>query len=189
MSWLIIGVLLWSVVHLIPAVAPAQRAKLVGALGENKYKGLFSLALLIALALIIVGWRSAEVRAVYAPPLYGSPVITLLMLLSFLLFAAASAPGNIKRLLRHPMLTGMALWGATHLLANGDNRSIALFGGLGLWAIVEIIAVSRRDGAWRKPAAVPLSKDVMTVVATAVIFAIVAYGHKWLFGVPAIPGL
>ncbi|MDX1507705.1 MAG: NnrU family protein [Woeseiaceae bacterium] len=189
MSVLIVGVLLWSVVHLLPSLMPAQRARLLAALGENKYKGLFSLALVVALVLIVVGWRNAEVRAVYHPPLYGSPVITLLMFVSFLLFAAASAPGNIKRWLRHPMLTGMALWGATHLLANGDNRSIVLFGGLGLWAVVEIVTVSRRDGAWQKAAAVPFSKDVMTVVATAVIFAAVAYGHRWLFGVPAIPGL
>ena len=189
MTWLIIGVLLWSVVHLFPALLPAQRAKLLESLGENKYKGLFSLDMVIALVLIVVGWKNAEVRAIYNPPLYGSPVVTVLMFLSFLLFAAASAPGNIKRFIRHPMLTGMALWGGAHLLANGDNRSIVLFGGLGLWAVIEIIMISRRDGEWRKARAVPFSKDFMTVVATAVIFAIVIYGHEWLFGVPPLPGL
>ena len=44
-------------------------------------------------------------------------------------------PNNVKRLLRHPQLTGVALWGIGHLLANGESRSIILFGGLGAWAI------------------------------------------------------
>ena len=39
----------------------------------------------------------------------------------------------------------------SHLLANGDGRSIVLFGGLGLWAVVAIVAINRRDGAWQKP--------------------------------------
>ena len=189
MIWLIIGVLLWSVVHLFPSVMPAQRARLQQALGEAKYKGLFSLDTVIALVLIVIGWKNAEVQAIYNPPLYGSPIVTALMFVSFLLFAAASAPGNIKRFIRHPMLTGMALWGVAHLLANGDNRSIVLFGGLGLWAIIEIVMISRREGEWQKAKAVPVAKDVMTVVATSVIFAIVIYGHEWLFGVPPLPGL
>ena len=188
MTWLIIGVAWWSAVHLFSSIMPRQRAWFVDKLGEGRFKGLFALDIVIALALIIYGWRSADVVPVYSPPLIGSPLVPVLMFISFLLFAAASAPGNIKRFVRHPMLAGMALWGATHLLANGDSRSIVLFGGLGLWALLEIVTINRRDGAWQKADAVPFAKDISTVVATAVIFAIVAYAHQWAFGVPAISG-
>ncbi len=111
------------------------------------------------------------------------------MLVSFVLFAAANAPGNIKRFIRHPMLAGMFVWGAAHLLANGDNRSVALFGGLSVWAIVSIVLISRRDGAWEKPPALPFMKDVTTVIASAALFGVVLYLHNFLFGVPVIPGL
>lgn len=188
MTLLLAGVALWSVVHLFPSLMPTSRAVLIGKLGNNAYRGLFALSILVGLVLIVVGWRSAELRAVYSPPLYGSLVIPALMLLSFVLFAAANTPNNIKRLIRHPMLTGMIVWSAAHLLANGDSRSIALFAGLGVWALISIITISRRDRVWEKPAAVTVLKDVTTLIASAALFAVVLYFHGFFFGVPAVAG-
>lgn len=189
MAILIAGVALWSLVHLYPAVLPNNRARLVDRLGSNTYRGLFSIDIIIALVLIIIGWRMTEVRPVYAPPLYGSPIVTGLMFVSFLLFAGASAPGNIKRALRHPMLLGMLTWSVAHLLANGDNRSVVLFGGLGLWAIASMLLINRRDGDWQPPAAVPISRDAMTIAGTLLIFGLALFLHRFIFGVPALPGL
>ena len=189
MTLLIIGVVLWTVVHLFPSVMPGVRAGLIEKLGENLYKGLFSLDLIIAIVLMVIGWRSAGFEPVYNPPLLGSLVVPVLMYLSFILFAAANAPGNIKRLVRHPMLTGMVVWSLAHLLANGDLRSVILFGGLGAWAAISIFTISRRDGAWEKPDAAPISRDLVTVVASAVVFAVIAYFHKAVFGVSALPGI
>lgn len=187
MTLLVIGVVLWTVVHLFPSVMPRARAGLIEKLGENRYKGLFALDLVIAIVLMVIGWRSAGFEPVYNPPLYGSPIVSAIMLLSFILFAAASAPGNIKRFIRHPMLTGMAAWSFAHLLANGDLRSVILFGGLGAWALISIVTISKRDGQWQKPTAVPFAKDLMTIVASAALFALVAYFHKSVFGVSAMP--
>lgn len=184
---LIAGVVLWSVVHLSPSVVPGVRASFVRRIGEKPYKGLFSIDILIALALIVYGWRTTELAAVYTPPLLGSPLITLLVFVAFYLFAAAHAPGNAKRFLRHPMLTGTIVWAIAHLLANGDNRSLVLFGGLGLWALVSIYTINRRDGAYEKPAPVAFSRDLMTLAGTVIVFAIVLYGHEWAFGVSPIP--
>ncbi len=189
MALLIAGVLLWSIVHLIPSVAPLGRTALKARLGEGRYKGLFALAIVASIVLMVIGWRSIDRVNLYDPPLLGSPVVPALMLVSFVLFAAANAPGNIKRYLRHPMLTGMVVWGGAHLLANGESRSVVLFGGLAAWALVSIVTISRREGAWvSKPAAVPVSRDVITVVASFAVFALVAWGHKFVFNVAAIPG-
>jgi uncharacterized membrane protein len=79
-------------------------------------------------------------------------------------------------------LTGVAIWGFGHLLANGESRSIVLFGGLAAWAIIEIFLLNRRDGAWVKPEPVPVKKDVILAVAGVVVYAVVAVSHKWLFG-------
>jgi uncharacterized membrane protein len=188
MAFLVAGVALFAVVHLFPSVAPAARGRLAERLGENLYKGLFAIDLVIALALIVYGWKTAIVQPLYAPPLLGSPAVTVLVFIAFYLFAAANAPGNAKRIIRHPMLTGTVVWAAAHLLANGENRSVVLFGGIGLWALLSIFTINRRDGAYEKPGRVAASRDAMTVVATAVVFAIVLYGHQWAFGVSPLPG-
>ncbi|MGI9325382.1 MAG: NnrU family protein [Pseudomonadales bacterium] len=184
MTLLIGGLLLWTLVHLFPSVMPGARASLIGKLGEGPYKGLFALDLLIALLLMVFGWRSATPEFWYAPPLPASPLIFVLVLIAFALMGAANAPTNIKRLLRHPMLTGVIVWGVAHLLANGDSRSVILFGGLSVWAVVAIITISRRDGEWLKPEAVPIQKDIVLLIIGAVLTAVVAYFHEYLSGVP-----
>jgi len=189
LTLLITGVLLWSALHLFPSVMPAARNRLNEHLGKSRYRGLFALGIGLTLVLIIFGWRNAAIAPIYVPPLFGSPVVPGLMLLSFLLFAAANAPGNIKRFLRHPMLTGMAVWAGAHLLANGDNRSVVLFGGLGAWAIVAMLSINLRDGTREKPDAVPFSRDLMTIVASVVMFAIVIYVHEMVIGVSPLPAM
>ncbi len=189
MTLLITGVLLWSALHPFPSTMPSARSRLIARLGGSRYRGLFALGIIATLALIVFGWRNAAIAPVYVPPLFGSPVVPGLMLLSFLLFAAANAPGNIKRFLRHPMLTGMVVWAGAHLLANGDNRSVVLFGGLGAWAIIAMLTIKLRDGAWEKPEAVPFSRDPMTIVASIVMFAIVVYFHETVIGVSPLPAM
>jgi uncharacterized membrane protein len=186
MGLLIAGLVLWSIVHLYPSLASQSRDGLVARLGNNAYRGVFAFLILTALAMIVFGWKSAVPSAVYAPPLPGSPVVSALMLAAFILFVAAQAKTNIKRVLRHPQLTGLVVWAAAHLLANGDSRSIVLFGGLGLWGLLAIILINRRDGDWQKPDAAPLSSDLKVLFISAVAFGVVLYFHQWLFGVTPI---
>ena len=189
MTVLVFGVLIWSVTHLVPAVLPDARGRLFNRLGENRYKGVFSLGILLGLVLIVLGWRSVIPTGVYAPPLAPNPLVSLLVLAALILFAASASPGNIRRYIRHPQMAAVILWGVAHLLTNGSNRAIVLFGGLSLWAVLEIILCNKRDGAWQKPAKAAVKVDVITVVAGLVVFAVLAYFHPAFFGVVAIPGL
>ncbi len=189
MFLLVLGVLLWSGAHLIKSAAPGWRAEKERSLGDKRWRGLISILIVASIVLMVVGWRAAGSEAVYRPPLVASPLVTALMFISFLLFAGASAPGNIKRLLRHPMLTGTIVFSVAHLLANGDLRSIVLFGGIGLWAVVSIILINRRDGAWQRPPGVGVAKDAMTLIGTLVIFGIVLFLHPYLFGADPVPWL
>ena len=190
MTLLIIGVLLWAFAHLFPSLMPAPRASLIGKLGESAYKGVFALNIVIAILLIVFGWRSVEIEFWYNPPLAGAPQVTsLLVLIAFVLIGAANAPTNIKRFLRHPMLTGVVVWGVAHLLVNGDNRSVVLFGGLSIWAVIAMFTINSRDGGWTKPDHVPFTKDIKLVVTGSIVFAVVVYFHEYLAGVAAIPGI
>lgn len=182
MSKLTLGVLLWSFTHLMPAAFSGLRKGLISRLGENGYKGVFTLLMVLAIYLVISGWKATVPETVYVPPLWGRHVTALLMLAGFVLFFAPYPPNNIRRALRHPQLTGVACWGIGHLLANGEGRSIVLFGGLALWAIIEMVVINRRDGAWTPPAAVPRKNDILLVAATLVAYVVVAAAHQWLFG-------
>lgn len=183
MQMLIVGVILWSGVHLVPSLAPGMRESFVARAGLKAWKGLFALAILASLVLIVLGWRSTVPEAVYQPPPWGRTVAIALMVVSVYLFGAARRPAMIKRVLRHPQLTGLVAWSIAHLLANGDHRSLILFGGLGAWAIVEILAINRRDGAWVRPESPPLSREVIGIVITLAVFALLAWGHRWFAGV------
>lgn len=186
MGLLILGVALWALVHLFPALAPARRTALNERLGQ-RYRGLFSLLILISLALIVIGWRSTIPVLVYPPQIWGRHLAYLLVLIAFVLFAAAKSENNIRRLVRHPMLTAVVIWAVGHLFANGDIRSLILFSGMGVWAIAEMMLINRRDGAWQKPAAVPVKKDLFTVVIGAVVMVIFMFLHPFFTGMMVIP--
>lgn len=187
MTLLMVGILMFTLAHLFPAAAKASRDSLSGRLGANRYQGLFALFILSSIVVIVFGWKSAQPSLVYAPVVAPGLVTSGLMLVASILFIASVMPTNLKRWIRHPQMTGTLIWSVTHLLANGDSRSIALFGCLGLWTILEMLLCSKRDGAWQKPEPVSLAKDVVFVIVGAVLFAVFAYSHRWLFGVAVVP--
>lgn len=181
-----LGVFLFVMVHFLPGLAPRVSDSLKQRLGENPYKGIVSLLLLTAVVLMVVGWRSASPEVVYSPPPWGTPVASVLMLIAIWLFAAPYQPTRIRRYLRHPQLTGMAVWAGSHLLASGETRSLVLFGGLGLWALLEMPLINRREGPSQRPFGPALSVEVRGIVIAAVIFFVLAYLHPYLAGVPLL---
>lgn len=188
MGLLITGVLVWTLVHWFPALMPGAREGLIARFNKNLYRGSFALIILSSIVLIVIGWRTTNIQPVYVPPFYGGIVMPVLMLASFVLFAAAEFPGNLRRLVRHPMLLGAATWGIAHLLANGDNRSVVLFGGISVWSLVSIVLINRRDGTWTPPPPAPLAKDLLSAVLALVIFGVVIFLHRLVIGVSALPG-
>jgi uncharacterized membrane protein len=114
-------------------------------------------------------------------------VATPLVILALYLFVASGTASNVKRLLRHPQLTGLAVWALAHLLANGDNRSLVLFGGLGLWALVEMPLINRRDGPRELPEPVPMAADLKLMAIAVAAFAVLYLVHPYLFGASASP--
>ncbi len=186
MAMLIAGVVIWCAVHLMPSVLPTARTALTLKLGEGPYKGLFALSILAGIVLIVLGWRSTVPNLVYLPPAWGYTAVKALMLPALILMAGASMKTNLKRFIRHPQLTGVIVWAIAHLLANGDIRSVILFGGLGLWALLEIVLISRREGSWQRPGAVPLVGELKPVVAGVVAYAALMWLHPYLFGVAVV---
>jgi len=185
--WIVLGLLLWSGTHFIPSLFRGFRSSLIERVGEQPYKGLFSLSLVLAIVLMVVGWRAAVPHGLYQPPSWSTGVTNVLVFVALLLFVASGVPTNLKRFLRHPQLTGVATWAAAHLLSNGTDRALLLFGGLGAWAIAEMVAINRRDGAWEKPEALPMSAELKPLIGAIVVFALLLFVHPWIAGVSALP--
>ena len=183
---LLAGLTLWAAVHWFPAALPEQRNALVARLGEGPYKGLFSILIVLSIVLIILGWRAAPIVQAYIPPMFGNPVIAVAIYFAFVLFFAPRIPNNLRRLVRHPQLTGVVIWGVAHLLVNGQVRDVLLFGGLSVWAIVDMLLIGHRDGAWQKPAPVPIWMDAVLAVVALVVTALLFHFHGTLFGMSAI---
>ena len=187
MTVLIIGVLTWSLVHFIPTLAPSLRQSMTARLGENGYKGVFSLLILAGLTLIVIGWRATPEQYLYVLPLWSRSLGFVLMIVSFILLGAAHYPTRIKRIIRQPMLAGIIVWSISHLLINGTTRAFVLFGGLGLWALLEIILINRREGPYAKPEAPPLRSELRGILISGVVFVVVLFVHPYFTGVTSYP--
>ena len=143
MGLMIAGLLIWSLVHFIPSLAAPLKQNLITQLGEKVYKLLFAVLMFTALALIIFGWRSTVPSYLYQLPEFTRHIAMLLVLFAFILMGASNYPTRIKQFIHHPQLTGVIVWAFAHLMLNGDSRSVLLFGGMGLWAILEIASRTR----------------------------------------------
>ena len=183
MSLLLSGLCLWAGVHLFPSLATRQRTALIDRLGLGPYKSLFALCIVFSLVLIVFGWRSIDPVQYYQLPFWSRYLTFMLVLLTFILFVAARTRNNFKRYLRHPQLTGVVFWSAGHLLANGDSRSVLLFGFIGTWALLEMIMINRREGVCVKPEAVLLRQDIRVICAGIVLFSILWWLHPYFSGV------
>ncbi len=172
--------------HLVPAAAPALRQGCIDKLSFNGYRGVFSLLVLASLGLMIMGWRGSQPVSVYLPAEGLRVPALLLMVLAFLCLGASQRDTRIGHIVRHPQLTGLFIWSASHLMTNGDSRSLFLFAGLGTWAILEIILISRREGAWEKPQAPAWGKEIVGIAISLVVMAIVLWAHPWIAGVPLL---
>jgi uncharacterized membrane protein len=182
---LVVGLVVFLGIHSLRMVAPEWRDGMVERLGESVWKGVYSVPAIAGFALIIWGFQraAAETGPVYVPP-FGLRHLTFALMLPALVLAVASVlpPGHIRRVARHPLLIGTALWAFAHLLVNGELAAVVLFGAFLAWAFIELAAQTGRPRA-------PVVKPSATYDFAAVIAGIALFGalvwrlHEWAFGV------
>jgi uncharacterized membrane protein len=190
MNYLITGLGIFSGVHLFSMLLPLQRQTLIGRLGEGPYKGLYSLASLAGLALIIWGYMKVSVgpeasELAYVPVAGARHVTMLLVLLAFICIGAFHGKGYLKLWLRNPMSIGVALWAVGHLLSNGRIYDVLMFGAFLLLALLDI-ALSTLRG--KRPMHEPrIRSDVIAVAVGVVLYAIFLFGfHPYVLHLPVV---
>lgn len=187
MNVLIWGMILFFGAHLF-SLTPL-RGPVYARFGEKAYKGVYSVLSLIGLGLMIWGFGLARsgpdaARIVYDPLMGSSHATMLLVLFSMILLASAHMKGYIRKIVKHPMSVGVALWSAGHLLVNGNLSEVLLFGGFLVLSLLDIIVTTARG---KLPTHTPQIKyDIMAIVGGVVIYGVFLMSHQWLFGVSPV---
>jgi len=185
---MILGLLLFFGVHTL-TTQRELRARVIASSGEGGYK--IGYSLVSALGLVLIVWGFAHYRAtgwidVWQPPTAFKHLTVALMLPAVILVVASYIRGRIYTRLKHPMLTGIKLWAAAHLLANGDLGSIILFGSFLGWAVFDRISLKHRADSGAPP--IPVGGPSNDLIAVAVgLVAYLALGfafHPVVIGVP-----
>lgn len=176
MTLIFIGLLLWIAAHFFKRIMPNARAAMDDRMGAGPARGVMAVLILLSVVLMIIGYRGHEAAQVYAPMAGVGHLNNLLMVISVILFGMSGSKGRLGTMLRHPMLLGVLVWACAHLLVNGDMASVVLFGGMGVWAIMQIMLINAQE-AWERPARGPASGDAKLLVISTVVFTVIVSIH------------
>ena len=188
MSYLVLGLVLFLGVHSVRIVADGWRTQMRARLGEGAWKGLYSVASVVGLVLVVWGYGLARQQPVvlWNPPVGMRHAASLLTLIAFVLLAAAYVPRNVfKAKLHHPMVLSVKVWALAHLLSNGNLADVVLFGAFLLWAVLDFRAARQRDRAHHTVYAPGTAAGTVIAVAvgTAAWAGFAFWAHAWLIGV------
>jgi uncharacterized membrane protein len=190
MTYFILGLVLFLATHSVRIFADGWRARTIARVGQYPWKAIYSLISIAGFVLLVWGYGQARLASpvLYDPPVFMRTIAGLLMLVSFVLLAAANVPANhIKAVVGHPMVVGVKVWAFAHLLCNGRLADVVLFGAFLAWAISDFAAARRRDrAAGTVYPAGQVARTALAMAAGVGVWAAFVYGlHLWLIGVPA----
>jgi uncharacterized membrane protein len=187
MSLLIIGLIIFLGSHSSRIFAEPWRNHMIDRLGEVKWKGLYTIASLIGLVLVVIGYGQARQAPIvlWQPATYLIHISILLNLVAFIFLAGSSPSNNAIRLkLKHPMILGVKVWALAHLLANGTLVDLILFGSFLLWAVLDFRSARKRPIHMPEKAVISTKATITVVVTGIVIWAAFIFGlHQYLIGV------
>jgi uncharacterized membrane protein len=142
MIGLVSALSLFVALHSLPAV-PEVKARIVYVIGRPIYLAVYSVVSTVALVWLFYEALRVDYVELWSPALWEVRVALVAAPLGmFLVVAGLLSPnpfsvtlrradnraGAIVRVTRHPVLWGVLLWSAGHLVPNGDLRSLVLFG-------------------------------------------------------------
>jgi len=217
-AYLVLACAVFLALHVLPSTP--LRAALVRRLGEGPYTGLFSLATLAAIVWMALAYRAAPLAPLWPGLRHLPPAV---MPFSFILIACgvltpnptAVAAGKllarpnpaqgIIRITRHPVMWGIMLWAAAHILARGELKATLFFGTFLLLAAAGTRLQDMRKAKvhgedWKRFAALTSNVPFVAIAQgrnrfaageiglVRVAFGLLLYGgtmlsHAWLFGV------
>jgi len=220
MDILIVSCLAFLLTHLGVSGTPLRSA-LQDRLGADAYLGVYSLVSLATLGLMIYGYgQISEVHLVWlaSPALVKLSKALVFVALPLMVVglmtpnptavkaetALENEVSGILKITRHPVQWGILLFVTAHLVANGDQASLLLFGTLAVVSLLGMFSMDARrrdetDPRWQSfmaqtsmfPfAAVLAGKQKLSaadvhwtgLVIGVLLYALIYYFHAWLSG-------
>jgi uncharacterized membrane protein len=183
------GMAIFFATHYFTTFRSRAEGGLVHRMGRGPYMGLYSVLTLAGFVLMVWGFANLKPWIpVWTPPTWTRHIAMFLMIPAMVLIVAAYVPtGFIKKAVRHPMISAVALWALAHLIANGDLASILLFGAFLVYGVVDRIAVNKRGDIGAASANPNIFGDLLAVAIGGGLYAaVIYYLHPLLFGVPVV---
>jgi uncharacterized membrane protein len=140
-----------------------------------------ALLLLASVAMMTMGYQQASTTVWWGRQTPWVGVNNVLVYLGFYFIAGSQIGARVAGVIRHPQLTAVKFWAVAHLLVNGDSASFILFGGLLLWAVLEVVIINQQDG--KLPLTKPqpsLAREFTAIAITLLLYGVTAYVHGWL---------
>jgi len=188
MAILIVGLVLFSMSHLIPSF-PKMRENIIGCSGLKRYKLVFSFVSLISVVLIVYGFNIAPTSSLYLTPESGNLVAIILMFLTTYLFmsnSVGSPPSSAQFYTAHPLNWGVILWSISHLVSNGDLAGVIMFSTFLLMSVVSIYSGNRRGAKPKKDARPPALQELVFLIVVAIVYSVLLWGHGYIAGRPVV---
>jgi len=203
---LVAGLAIFFGFHLLVGIYETRTA-MINMLGANMHRMLHSVGAVAGLSLIVLGFMDRPMVPVYEVESWGQPLAIIVMPLAIIYLVGSGFP-DMKRITRHPMLWGIALWGFAHLSANGDKASVMLFGSFMIYGFVAMFLGDRKarmgdEDKWRETVqttsifpfiAIVEKRAVEQRVGVAkpliiglVIYAILLQTHQYFTGISILP--
>ena len=214
MTWLVAATAAFLLTHFVSSTP--LRAALVARLGEWPYRGAYSAAAFVSLAAMIWAYAVAPREALWPGlrhlPSAVMPVAFILIVCGYwrnptmvgadrLLKSEEPARGMI-RITRHPLMWGIMLWSAAHVLARGELASSVFFGGFFLLAALGTVSIDfrkRTNPDWARFAAVTSNVPFVAIaqgrnrldwreigwkrpLLGIAVFLAFFFLHPWIFG-------
>lgn len=183
-----LGLAIFFGLHTLPFL-PDKRALIIKKLGgEEVYKVIFVAGSLIGLMLAGLGKGRFPFIELWPAPSFLRWLSLPVVYAAAVLVVAAYLPNNIPRYLRtpHPMLTGILVWAAMHMLANADLGSLVLFGSFLAYSLWAIRQSNLRAEKPEPLPALPLWRDGVVLGFAAIAFLILWGVHNAFFGRPVL---
>jgi uncharacterized membrane protein len=196
-------------------------------LGERGFLAVYSLTALATFAWFIAAYARAPPTVSLWPSQRWTALVPIIImpLATILLVAGYSTPNptavgmersaraddpapGILRVTRHPVMWAIGLWAISHMIANGDLRSLLFFGPLGLLALGGTVLIDRKKqlalgSNWPRLAQItsnlPFAAlmagrttvrwrdlSVLRVAAGLLLYAVLYLAHPMITGVPVV---
>jgi uncharacterized membrane protein len=202
------------------------RGSLRDQLGERGFLAVYSLTALVTFAWFLVAYAHAPTVVLWPRNEWSSLVpVTVMPLAAILLIAGYTTPNptavgmersarandpapGILRVTRHPVMWAIGLWAVSHVIANGDLRSLLFFGAFAVLSLGGTVLIDRKKqlalgSNWSRLAEVTSNlpfaalltgrtglhwRDIgfLRIAAGLLLYAVLYRAHSIIAGVPVL---